>query len=1285
MAACETSRPPVYRRSVTGTVTLAGPVAEAAVEVRTWPGGGQPGERLAAGRTDAGGRFSFETPYEGRALRIEVTTPASPVPLVAVGGDFPYAEDVDLRVGAFSTWVAAVRAEPPLGATSAMDVGANAAHAHLGFDPVRPGSEDETPALLEAAFAALPARLARLAGAPPDALTPGEVLAQVVADAATVGPDEGIPMDGIGPSGPLSVSLGGRAVPVTGDWLRGHLADAVLDVVGRPPFEHLSPRDVRPLLDHLRCGESVLFAPCTGPAPGDRTPPEIVVETPAGDDGAVVDVRGAVALRARASDAESGVASLTVAGPGGTALDDTDPAPDVFAGTWDSRTHVGGTAELVLVATNHDGATARRTLALRPDNLPGGVLRGSVFKGPARGVEVTAHAVEADGTSGVALGTAVTDGDARFELALDEHRGPVLLRARGRPDGTSQYLDEAVAGRWLTWDADETLEALLPAFEPGAPGFEVTVSPLTDLAVARGRALAAVGAPFVGAVVESAALLGAHFDVPDPLGTRPSPSDAPAHEPPTAADRYMLALACLSRQALDWELPAGTAPWTPLDLVALYRADLRADGVLDGRAGSTGLEMPAEAFRVELARACARWLDDAANTTGLTPALVADVLEGHLSRDASPLFDPDHPTVAFDATGPTLQAPVLTSIEGHAGPEGLRGPVLVTVDAADPAGVAALTLSLDPETEGALGLVDGAEVSHRVYLLDTALVAGPDDPPRRVRLVVRAVDGLGNAAERTTEVEVDNRAPRMSLRLDGTPVDDARASTSTARSPSRLSVETDEPAAVVVRVDGVEAHRGEARPGRPAEVDLVWRREGPAEVSVTAVDAVGNAGEPVPTTVVYDVTPPSLSLRATDFVDERRLTDWPLPEDLRAAGLPRQVLDEAAFASGVPVVVARQVHRWSGDAAEPPNPVSLRLAVDDAWTAPGALTVSWRRAPGACFLLDDAVAPTRPALTPPAALAGPDDERTLALEAEVLGFDALDPLGPANTIVCLEVTVVDGAGLATARTFGIEAIRVAPAVEWGAVDARAIRAPRLSAVTPAAAPTLLGASDEPIGLAAWRFRNPHPDLPVAVEFRLPEPAVEATARPVESWSSPRFSGFEPPVCVADYDARLEEPDTWPFLRGAGADWACEPMVELAAAWRVAGAFELALDDGPYEEPQVFELRRGADIGHVLTLGLSPGPAPAPLAALLDATPLAALEDRPHAAVVQGPGRTAGPTLDCAAPPCEAWYEVTRGRQLTGIGTALDGARWAVVLRYGRFVELALPTAGPEDRTLVIEP
>jgi hypothetical protein len=71
--------------------------------------------------------------------------------------------------------------------------------------------------------------------------------------------------------------------------------------------------------------------------------------------------------------------------------------------------------------------------------------------------------------------------------------------------------------------------------------------------------------------------------------------------------------------------------------------------------------------------------------------------------------------------------------------------------------------------------------------------------------------------------------------------------------------------------------------------------------------------------------------------------------------------------------------------------------------------------------------------------------------------------------------------------------------------------------------------------------------------------------------------------------------------------------------------------------------------------------------------------------VQGPGRTAGPTLDCPTPPCAAWYELTRGRQLTGVATDLGGERWAVVLKYGRFVELVLPTAGPGDFEIELGP
>jgi hypothetical protein len=1281
--ACDTASPPLLTQRVDGVVALVGPQAGARVTLRPLEADGREGAVVAEGRTDAEGGFALRFAGTPGPHRIVAALAgggqvAATLPMVDHGAA------LNVRLDAYTTWAdALVAGAHATGEGEAMAFAAAAVAAHLGFDPLVPEAGDWRPEVLDAAFGALSERAARSAGARPGALPPATLLAALVDDAAA-----DAFMDGEGAEGPLTLEVSpGRFVP-SADTLRGMLAAAVTDVTAAPAWGELEPRDVRALTARLQCSASAVFPPCGAAPAEDATPPVIEIDAP----GAEETVRGIVHVAVRAVDAESGVRSLTVAfvepeGADPGLLVDLDPAPDALSMDLDTRSVAAPELVLRFEAVNGDGAAETRTLALTLDNVPGGVLRGVVFKGAAVGVEVAALPVGADGALGEPVARGVTDAEARFELALPEYQGPLLLRAAGRADGTSQYRDEAAPGSQLTWPAEQHLDTFVPRFTPQAPAQEVTLSPLTDLAVARTWAVAggAGQAGLAAAWDESRALVAAHFAVPDFDHLRPSDVDAPAHTPPTAADRYLLALACLSTQArllAPMLRPEAPATFTPLDLVALYRADLAGDAVLDGRDADTDLGLPENALRGALAVACARWLDDvAANTTGLRVADVADVLNGALASDGSSLFDPDQPPVPFDAEGPAIGEIALEVIDGAAGEGGARGLLLVTVDAADPAGVAALGVSLRPERPGALSLVDAALLTHQVWRLDTT--AMPEGP---ATLVVQARDALGNTSERTAALRVDNRPPGLRLRLEGAAVD-AGAQVSTAANETRVEIEVDEPTDVTLALDDVPWLNRPAAPGVPLRVDAPWAGEGPVRLTVQGVDALGNRSAPLEVVVVHDATPPALEVAPTDYVDERLLNHWPLPPDLAAAGLPRVPLDAEALTREQGVEIARQVHRWAND-AEPANPVVLRLRALDALTPPDAVQVTWRRAPGQCFLLDDPQAPTRPLLTAPQALAAGPAGFELPLTAETFGFDPLALADAARARFCVEVTARDAAGNTTARAFGFQTLRVAPAVEFTDVDPRNLRAPRLADVDAFTAGALLAGPDgEPIAVAGYTARNPYPELGLALEFRLPPPAVEVQREPVEAWAGPFFAGFTPPDCWRALDPRLDEPMTWAFLRETGGGWACEPMAALGGpAEGLPAAFAFALGDAPYAADSVIGLRGGPLAPPVtLSIGLVPAAPAGPYAALRSPRPVPELFGYPYAAVAQGPGRIAGIVVDCGQPPCDAWFEATRGERLGRVATRLGAAEWRVVVRYGREVELNLEVGGVVDANVSIQP
>ena len=88
-------------------------------------------------------------------------------------------------------------------------------------------------------------------------------------------------------------------------------------------------------------------------------------------------------------------------------LVDLDPAPDALVMDVDTRRVAAPAMVLRFEAVNGDGVAETRTLALTLDNVPGGVLRGVVFKGAAVGVEVVALAVGAVAVVGVKSQAAV--------------------------------------------------------------------------------------------------------------------------------------------------------------------------------------------------------------------------------------------------------------------------------------------------------------------------------------------------------------------------------------------------------------------------------------------------------------------------------------------------------------------------------------------------------------------------------------------------------------------------------------------------------------------------------------------------------------------------------------------------------------------------------------------------------------------------------------------------------------------------------------------------------------
>ncbi len=224
-------------------------------------------------------------------------------------------------------------------------------------------------------------------------------------------------------------------------------------------------------------------------------------------------------------------------------------------------------AVLTLAGCGGGGSTPTPTSA---------TLTGSVVKGPVVGAAVIFFALNADGSKGAQLGTAITASTGTYTVTLTPApTTPVLAVATG---GT--YVDEAT-GATTTLLAGDTLRAVLPAATTIA-----TVTPLTEIAAARALALAAGGTPLATAVNSSNIAVAQQYNVDNIVTTLPVPAnDAARVAIATLAEKqYGLVLAGIAQNAK-------TLGVRPIDLAAALATDAK-DGLLNGTNGGAPINVP---------------------------------------------------------------------------------------------------------------------------------------------------------------------------------------------------------------------------------------------------------------------------------------------------------------------------------------------------------------------------------------------------------------------------------------------------------------------------------------------------------------------------------------------------------------------------------------------------------------------------------------------------------------------------------------------------------------------
>lgn len=253
-----------------------------------------------------------------------------------------------------------------------------------------------------------------------------------------------------------------------------------------------------------------------------------------------------------------------------------------------------------------------------------GSISGTATKGPVGNATVTAHAV-ANGQMGAQIGTAMTDANGNFVLAMGGHAGPVMLQVTG-----GSYVDEAT-GITMAMGPGDRMTAVLPAVAAGAAVAGIQVTPVTAMAQAMAQQMA--GGMTDANIAAANLAMGNYFAVGDILHTPPmnplAVGSGSAANP--AARNYGMTLAAMSEYA------RGQGVANSVAVMAAMMNDA-SDGYMNGLMGANpvsmgmggmmgGGMMAASAGTSGLASAMIDFMNSTANVSGLTMADMAALIQ----------------------------------------------------------------------------------------------------------------------------------------------------------------------------------------------------------------------------------------------------------------------------------------------------------------------------------------------------------------------------------------------------------------------------------------------------------------------------------------------------------------------------------------------------------------------------------------------------------------------------------------------------------------------------------
>lgn len=200
-------------------------------------------------------------------------------------------------------------------------------------------------------------------------------------------------------------------------------------------------------------------------------------------------------------------------------------------------------------------------------------IAGTVVKGLVSGSTVTVYVLNADGSLGAALGSATTSSTGAYTVALSSApTGAVALVAVG---GT--YVSEVDGSTVIK--ASDLMGALASVPATGATG--VIITPLSDMMVARARALAAAGTALADALAAAETLVKSTYGIA--AGTALETVLPTYDKASIGTDAFLIGLVLGSLDKCDSAVPALRG-----NLFAALSADF-SDGVFDGKKAGTAI------------------------------------------------------------------------------------------------------------------------------------------------------------------------------------------------------------------------------------------------------------------------------------------------------------------------------------------------------------------------------------------------------------------------------------------------------------------------------------------------------------------------------------------------------------------------------------------------------------------------------------------------------------------------------------------------------------------------